>query len=283
MSLQGALGVVHVPKTGGAALRVAFGGVAGCYVSPFYADASLIDGIDVDGLPGTTRRQFASADALRHICQESRLVIGHYSADILLESGCDQVATQLREPRARLLSLYRFWQSLPEDVIDGWGQWGDQALRASQLPLEEFLKAPGATPGTDNAIVRQLLGPRVRRRRSLGSRSSLTGIGRARYDALRDRLRIVEWSVDSQRFADRLSMAIGIDPVMVPRGNVTTVKGGEQEVDRTCQMLIERLTAGDRVFLDCLMTDGLIRKRTNKDLDDEFRAAAEGLEFKLVL
>ena len=89
MSTQGALGVVHVPKTGGAALRVALGGVPGCYVSPFYADASLIDGVDVDGLPGTTRRQFASADALRHICQENRLVIGHYSADILLESGCD--------------------------------------------------------------------------------------------------------------------------------------------------------------------------------------------------
>lgn len=281
MSTQAALGVVHVPKTGGAALRVALGGVAGCYVTPFYADASLIDGVDVDGLPGTTRRQFASADALRHICQENRLVIGHYSADILVESGCDQIATQLREPRARLLSLYRFWQSLPEEVIDGWGRWGDQALRASQLPLEEFLKAPGAQPGTDNAIARQLLG-RVRRRRSLGSRSSLAGIGRARYDRLRNRLRIVEWSVDSQRFADRLSMAIGIGPVVVPRGNVTMVKGGEQEVGRACQGLIERLTASDRELLDRLMTDGLIRKRTNKDLDDEFRAAAERLELKLM-
>ena len=251
-------------------------------MSPFYADASLIDGVDVEGLPDTTRRQFASADALRHICQENRLVIGHYSADILFESGCDHIATQLREPRARLLSLYRFWQSLPADVIEGWGRWGDRALRASHLPLEEFLKAPGASPGTDNAMVRQLLGPKVPRRRSLGSRSLLTGIGRARYDRLRDRLRIVEWSVDSQRFADRLSRAIGIDPVIVPRGNVTTVKGGEQEVGPTCQGLIERLTAGDRALLDRLMTDGLIRKRTNKDLDDEFRAAAARLEFTLM-
>ena len=142
---QGTLGVVHVPKTGGGALRVAFEGVPGCYVGPLYTDADVFEGLDIDGLPATTRNEFASVDALRGICRENRLVMGHYSVNALLDAGCGQIATQLREPRSRLLSLYRFWQSLPSEVIESWGGGVNRPLVPRSCPWSSSWDRRGRT------------------------------------------------------------------------------------------------------------------------------------------
>ena len=85
--------------------------------------------------------------------------------------------------------------------------------------------------------------------------------------------------MDSPRFANLLSMALRIDPVTVLPGNVTVVSGGEQAIGANSLKLLDQLTTHDRALLDQLMTDGLLRKRVQRDLDEEFRMTAERLEF----
>lgn len=279
MRADGTVGVVHVPKTGGAAIRAAFGAIAEWYTGPCYHDSSLIDGVDVSSLPPATGSQFATPSSMRRICDSHRLVMGHYAAYFLVEAGCQQLATQLREPRARLLSLYRYWRALPEGAVDDWGPWGDVALRSASLPLESFLTSTGAWTASDNGIARQLLGRPVtgaapHPRGAL--RQVLAGEG---YRWLRDRLSIVEWSSDSQRFADRVCTAMGVEPITVARVNEATDIDGVQTIDANGRALMEQLTSIDRALIDQMMEDGLMRSRSADDLDEEFEATAARLGF----
>lgn len=148
---------MHIPKTGGTAVLKALEGISESYLGPIYFDPAMIAGVRVAKLPESGQAQFATRSFLRSVCRDSRLVMGHYGAQALIEAGFAHVATQLREPRARLLSLYRYWQSVTDDERNGWGPWGDRTLGTATLPLEEFLGSSAAWPATDNAMARQLL------------------------------------------------------------------------------------------------------------------------------
>jgi hypothetical protein len=207
------------------------------------------------------------------------MVMGHYAVDFLIHGGCPQIAVQLREPRARLLSLYRCWQGLAPETIAGWGSRAGSALRSVQLPLPGFLRSLGAWPAADNAVARHLLGhhtPAEASRARHQLQQELAGDG---YQTVRHRIRIVEWSSDSQRFADRLCTALDLDPVTLPRVNETSVSGAVQVLDADCPALLEELTSIDKWVIDRIMSDGLVRARSPEDFDAEFRAAAEHLRF----
>ncbi len=153
----GALGIVHVPKSGGIAVRSALCEVEGTHAAPPYFDREMVASVDVGVLPPPIRRDFVEDDHLAEICSDHRLVMGHYSGPLLLDSGCRQLAVQVREPRARVLSLYRYWRSRPDEVLDEWGEWGRTALASARSDLPEFLRSPHIWPAADNAIARQVL------------------------------------------------------------------------------------------------------------------------------
>ena len=73
-----------------------------------YFDAAMVAGTAVDHLPDEARHQFVTSEILQDLCKSSRIIIGHYTAPALLDAGCRSVATQVREPRSRLLSLCRY-------------------------------------------------------------------------------------------------------------------------------------------------------------------------------
>ena len=68
----------------------------GSYAATPYFDREMVASVDVGVLPPATRRDFVDDDRLRTICSGHRLVMGHYSGQLLLDSGCRGLALQVR-------------------------------------------------------------------------------------------------------------------------------------------------------------------------------------------
>ncbi len=83
-----------------------------------------------------------------------RAVSGHFSLGTLLQiTDAASIATVLREPRARLLSLYMYWR-VP-GVGDPWVP--SRATEHAKRPLSEFLSEPRLALVVDNQVCRMLL------------------------------------------------------------------------------------------------------------------------------
>ncbi|MGA8726867.1 MAG: hypothetical protein WB565_17675 [Acidimicrobiales bacterium] len=275
---EGTLGVVHVPKSGGIAVRTVLRELDGSHATAPYFDRELVASVDVGVLPPSTRDDFVEDGQLREICDEHRLVMGHYSGQLLVDSGCRTLALQVREPRSRVLSLYRYWQSRPDEVIDQWGEWGRTALVSARGSLSEFLRSPHIWPAADSAIARQLLlrrtPPDARAARRL-TRKALHGEG---YESMRAHLEIVEWASESQRFVERICAFLDEKTdVTVHRENETPMEGEVELLDRKSREVLERLTRYDRELEQRLMDDGLLELRSAAALDAEFEETAERL------
>ena len=276
------LGIVHIPKTGGTSVAEALHGLEGVCDRDLYYEPELITGVDVEGLPWERRSQFASVGQLRHLCAGNRLLIGHFTAQSLVAAGCSHLAVQLREPRARILSLYRYWQSLSEGERTGWGVWGSKAVASSHLPFHQFLRAPDVWAATNNAMARQLVvtttlfDPRHVVRQI---EDELGGVG---YDRVRGRLAIAAWTDQAQQFVDRICAEfLSQPPVEVRRENVTDVVGDRQVIGADDRGLLDELTRLDTALLRRLMADGHLLRRTTGELEDEWRETAHRLRFDL--
>lgn len=277
------IGVVHVPKSGGSAIRSALSQLPGCYTGPLYYDVQLFGSRAMaDALPRKTRKEVVTIRRLRRVIATSRAATGHISAHNFLTAGCGALAVQLREPRGRLLSLYRFWQSQPADVIARWGRWGNELVAKSSGSFAHFLADEAVWATVDNAMSRQLLSDNrddtaVRMRRHMR-----WGGWARRYRAVRPYLNVVDWANDSERFLDRLctTMAAEARPVL-RKENVTEVGGERQVLDGRTLDLLSRLTSYDRRLLVALMHDGLLPPRSAADLEAEFRTTAERLRFEV--
>jgi hypothetical protein len=277
------LGLVHLPKCGGTALRTAFTHVAGCYTGPVYFDRQHFGTNRLaDGVPVQTRHVIGSLEDVRHIVDTHRLVMGHISAHMLVSAGCDSLALQVREPRARILSLYSFWRAQEDDERSRWGLWGSQLIGQADQPFQAFLATPSIWPAVANSMTRQLCGKGTgtRARWASGPRSpfALT----RRYRAIRPWLGIVEWSNRSDVFVERIMEAIGSDTVPeLARENVAHPSGDTQVIDRSTHERLRRLTVADSLLLHRLAADGLLERREAGELDEEFEREAERLNFRL--
>ncbi len=275
----GTLGVIHVPKSGGSALRAALGQIPGCYTGPLYFDEAHF-GLTVlaDAVPSPNRETITDVSDLADVVSAHRVVIGHYAAKSLLGAGCGSLALQVREPRARLLSLYTFWRSASDSDRASWGDWGSELMSRADLPLGRFLSCPEVWPAVDNVVTRQTMGYRLSRRSVFGRRSIPSSL----YEDFRCRVSIVEWSSRSEDFLAKICAHLGILTwPALDRVNITEGRADEQSVDEATLKQIMRLTRADRTFLDRLSRDGLLPRRSAVDLDSEFEVTAGRLGFRL--
>ncbi len=143
------LSVLHLEKTGGHSLLAWLRG----HVHP--------DQIDPDPMRGMPPDRFSAfPPSFAGALDRYPLVWGHYDLPGLRRLGPHRVVlTLLREPGARLVSLYRYWRSLaPEHLGTLAGHEGP--LLAHRLSLLDFLRCdePGLLASTDNLYVRRLTG-----------------------------------------------------------------------------------------------------------------------------
>ena len=141
-----------------------FSHLAGCYTGPVYFDRQHFGTNRLaDGVPKQTRHVIGSLEDVRRIIETHRLAMGHIAAHTLVSAGCDSLALQVREPRARILSLYRFWRAQDEGERSRWGLWGSDLIGQASKQLGAFLATPSIWPAVDNAIARQVCGTTPRR------------------------------------------------------------------------------------------------------------------------
>jgi hypothetical protein len=263
------LGVLHIPKCGGSAVRSALARLDGCYAGPLYYDEAHFGEPDLsESLLPSRRAEVASRQQLRPVVARSRLVIGHYSSRSLVAAGAKQLATQIREPRSRLLSLYRYWQGQTPDERQPWGLWGSRLVATADRPLGAFLANPALWPAVDNAMVRQVC--------QTGSRLLRSAPREPR------QLRIVEWASQSQAFVERIYSLFGVSDVpSVQHENVTEVREDRQSIGPAERAELDRLTAGDMSLVGRLVRRGLLEPRSPDQLDREFAETADRLGFDL--
>lgn len=187
------------------------------------------------------------------------LVAGHYDLPALHRLDADRfIFAFFREPRRRILSLYRFWRSLHQHASEPWRQSFGVRM-AQMLPLPDFLRSddPVLRNFIDNCYVRRLTGlyatsaaddplvadPDVAVQQALAALDGLACIGIA--EQLGDSLRL-------------LAALLGTDPPQdVPQANTLAGIAADPAVTRTPETIdiggpeiagaLDRLTALDRV------------------------------------
>jgi hypothetical protein len=277
-----AVGLLHVPKAGGTAVRNAVRSIPGTHATTPYFDEDMIAGVSVTGLPEAMRAEFVRDGELRELCSRYQLVVGHFSGRHLLDAGCRRLAVLLREPRARILSLYRYWRALNPTVLSDWGEWGATTVASAQFAFSEFLRSPHVWPATENAISRQILVHATPPNATAAGRATSRALRGSGYRTIRDRLAVVEWSTHSQRFVDRICELVEHqESPEVARENETPAPDGVQPIDTWSRARLEEATRLDRQLMERLMADGHLPPRSPTDLDAEFATTAARLGFEL--
>ena len=147
-----------MPKAAGSSLSDALRRSAldnGLRIAPPAMDRTLFGPYaDFDSLPPSTRHTI-ELDPTR--LADADVVLGHYSLASLRHGRDDaDIVCVLREPRARLLSLYAFWQSWTAEQHAAWDPY-DASRRAVTEPLSDFLRHPALSAQVDNVAARFLL------------------------------------------------------------------------------------------------------------------------------
>lgn len=150
---------MHVPKCSGNSLIQAIVGAGIARTALCGFDSTIFgDFTDFESCSESTRRSiYLRIDDLPG---ERDFVAAHMSFCTLSRWFPEgQLLTVLREPVARVLSLWLYWRSFGDEPLRNWGrEWGDR-VRYSRRPLLEFLREKKIACQTDNQLVRLLLHP----------------------------------------------------------------------------------------------------------------------------
>lgn len=147
---------LHIPKSAGESIHSALrAALPPGTLAPQRLDSSVFCGFDDFELLRPEARAQIVAN-LREVqeLRQYRAVSGHFSLPTLLQiSDAPSIATVLREPRSRLLSLFMYWR------IPGIGDLlaPYRASEHAHRPLSEFLSMRLLAPAIDNQVCRMLL------------------------------------------------------------------------------------------------------------------------------
>jgi hypothetical protein len=148
---------LHVPKCAGMSMRAALHmALPPGSLAPQGCDGSVFcDFTDFELLGNDARTFVVATDAEALALADYRAVAGHFWLATLLQvAPPSSVATILREPRARLLSLYAYWRITP-GVSEALQPY--DVFRHALRPLDEFISEPRIAGMVDNQVCRMLL------------------------------------------------------------------------------------------------------------------------------
>lgn len=147
---------MHIPKSAGSSMHAALEtALPPGSLAPQRFDRSVFCAFDAfDRLSTEIRSRIAANSSEIDALNGYDAVSGHFALPTLLRiTDAWSIATVLREPRARLLSLYTYWRN--PDISSLWAPYSAN-LHAFR-PMWEFLSEPSVAPMTDNQLCRMLL------------------------------------------------------------------------------------------------------------------------------
>jgi hypothetical protein len=184
--------------------------------------------------------------------KRAALVWGHYDMPCIGHLGSDRfIFTFLREPAARIVSLYRYWRG--QAALDlGWRGMNQPVLLAQQLDLADFLESDDQmlVNYLDNFYVRRLTGHYVWPHEPDFLAQNPEAALQAALAAL-DRIDFIGITEDTEGSLARLGKRLGFAPPQrSPRVNVTRAAGEMGIIDARAGAALERLTRLDRVIYE---------------------------------
>jgi len=272
-ALDRPLAFMAVPKTSGSALAIGL-----CEVLP---STARIHGWD-HGFFGAFRQFETMSPGLRQQIYETLppangidFVFGQIAYSTLIQGRpTARLMTVLREPRSRILSLWMYWRSFPDEDGAIGGAWG-RVRRLTRQPLAEFLNHPEAACQTDNVYVRRLLWPHplIPDDGFIDSESDerLTSEAVARLKAF-DFADIIE----NPRLEDNVRAFLA-RPFVYRRVNETPAMPSElrvpleQELTREAMLLVEHCSRLDRELWRALAAERIAGADPTALSDDTFR------------
>lgn len=256
---------LHAPKCGGTSVHEALlAALPEGTVSAVRGNAA----VSVAGFPARTPQGREWPESLLGVgrwdefdaISRAQVVSGHFYVPTLLKvTPPESIATVLREPRARLLSVYSFWRLTP-----GYEEWYPHEPHAHAMkPFDEFLSERLMAAAVDNVVCRLLLygDPRVPMVGFIAS-EDIEGVAADAIDCL-DRLGFVGLLEHGRATWEGLSRFFGV--TLEPgRSNVTASMGAVPEAlpiegpigDRTLELLDARTAADTIVYRHALMAHG---------------------------
>ncbi len=152
---------MHVPKCGGQSIEASLAAVIPTGIAPHGADfggCRIVSGLEsFEDVEDWLRPLLAIREDEIEALGEYRVVAGHFMLPTLLRiAPPTRIATVLREPRARLLSLYLFFRT--PRMREVWNDYCGDLLDSAAGPLDEFLHEPAIARATDNQVCRMVLG-----------------------------------------------------------------------------------------------------------------------------
>jgi hypothetical protein len=203
---------------------------------------------------------------MRNAYESGESIGGHIWTKSALDAGFTRIRGVVREPRSRLLSLYRYWQAEnPEILLNRFGAKGRFVLSALEGDFEYFLRAGQGQLDIDNGIARYL--------------GALTEVKRR--DTSQFDVRFY-WTTELDLMVTELAGVEAPEPTgRVPRLNVTHVKGIHEELTPAVRSLLHQRTKDDSSALKHLMKRGWANSRSRAELDGEFESTLQSLDFSL--
>lgn len=251
---------LHVPKSAGTSVHAALEAeLPDGALAPRRSDTSIFcDFSDFQGLDEDARALVAVGDSEVAELARYRAVSGHFSLPTLLRlAPAANVATVLREPRARLLSVYMFLRLSP--MIDFWGPYGAEVLAAPARSLEACLSDPRIAGSTDNQVCRMILhgDPRIRDGEFVDP-ADAEGLAADALEQL-DRLAFVGvlelgdvWQGMSRLFG------VSLEPIRTNVSGADVIPDGGLPIPafdmRRVLHLVEQRSVADRLVYDALVT-----------------------------
>lgn len=263
------LGFVHVPKTGGASLLRVLSELLPIGTPQIYF-------MGADDFSKRRRRASwggmpASHSSLSREVHDSPVVMGHFAAGQLISAGCTKLVLSVREPRARLLSLYRFWQSLPGE------QFSAPVARALGGGLSSFLASPYLEHAVRDVIAAHSVSAAPVWRRGESAARLWRNID--------DFIGLAVWPGENAKALEYTLKSLGEwhgQTIPEVRVNVTSHQGQTTEQLREQDLFrLDALTRADSQVLELLMGSGKLTAKSSKELDDDFASACMTHRFTL--
>jgi hypothetical protein len=147
---------LHVPKSAGSSVLAALEAALppGSLAPGRFDPTTFCDFGDFELLRPELRAALAVDPHEVGSLAQYRAISGHFSLATLLQvTDASSICTVLREPRARVLSLYMYWRT--PGIGEEWEPY--RAHEHARRPLAEFVKEPLLAPVIDNQVCRMLL------------------------------------------------------------------------------------------------------------------------------
>lgn len=251
---------MHLPKSAGTSIRDALeAALPPGALAPQRYDAFAFGGFSsFDRLEERLRAKIAVGAEEVAALADYQVVAGAFPLPVLTRIAPEaNIATVLREPRARLLSAYAFLRL--SAIMDIWHLWAEEVLEKPTRSLETFLSDPGIARLNDNHLCRLVLSehPRVRDGDFVEGGNVSHGIAHEALERL-NRLGYVG-ILEQDDIGHDMSRFMGAN-LPLPRANVSgegKVRAGALPIPRLDMRkvldLIEERSAADRVVYETLL------------------------------